>query len=36
MKQPDPTTIDALTRSSGQASARHAGFKHPADEQVLE
>lgn len=36
MKQPDPTTTDALTRSSGQASARHAGLKHPADEQVLE
>lgn len=36
MKQPNPPTTDALTRSSGQASARHAGIKHPADEQVLE
>lgn len=38
MKQPDPTTTatDALTRSSGQASARHAGLKRPTDEQVLE
>ena len=35
MNQPDPNP-DAITRSSGQASPRHAGIKHPADEQVLE
>ena len=35
MNQPDAARPDALTRSSGQASARHAGVRHPADEQVL-
>jgi hypothetical protein len=36
MKQRHPPSNDALVRSSGQASARHAGIKHPADEEVLE
>jgi hypothetical protein len=38
MTRPNPPTTDddAIARSSGQASALHSGFQHPADEQGLE